>query len=118
MLDYLIVVCSIVSFLFVLFNSDALPEYLRLFKLNKLFPIIDQYFAQLKNSSLFYSSFPEFISSKYWDYFVIRLLMCQICAGFWLSLILSYIFLKWWLFPVVYMGTMFLYFVLNSLSKK
>lgn len=119
LLDLFVVICGLVMGLFIFFESDAIPDWFRLLRINKLCPFlqIDVYFKALKDSPMnSATNYIEFISSKYWDYWIVRALFCPVClTPVLLSIILSLVFLNWYLFPVVYIGYLFGFLSLKRL---
>lgn len=74
--------------LVVWFKTNAFVEYLSLFRLSRLFHIED-YKAVVAGG--YEGSYVEFLREYYHDYFIVRLVTCPICLGFWLSLPLAFI---------------------------
>ena len=77
-------VCSAISFL--LYKTDFVAEYGKLFGLSKLLRL-SEYFCHkiLAGGNIYYFDFLKF---KY-DCFLTRLVSCPLCLGFWMSLIIS-----------------------------
>lgn len=100
--------------LFSLYKTDAVVEYMKLFRVDKLFwvPLFEK--AEEKNPEL-----------DYWDYlrlehdcFFVRLITCPICVGFWVNVFCLFyytnpffFFMNWWL-------SYFLFFVLSWVMTK
>lgn len=123
MINYLLYIlffsCIISTVLVILFMSDALAEYLRLFRINKLFKFlwVDSYFSQLKSSPMTVNNYWTFIGEKYYDYFVIRLITCPLCLSMYLAIILGLIFLNYKSIPIIYIGALIQYFTIRFFSK-
>jgi len=74
----------LISYLLVVwFKTNAFVEYLTLFKLSRFFCIFD-YNEIVKNG--YTESYTSFLREYYHDYFIVRLVTCPICFGFWLAL--------------------------------
>lgn len=65
------------------FKTNAFVEYLTLFKLGRFFYIFD-YNEIVQNG--YGGTYTEFLREYYHDYFVVRLVTCPVCFGFWLGL--------------------------------
>lgn len=121
MLEILSVICGIVGIGVLWFKTDFLVEYIILFRLNKIFPSIlndiNGYTKQMTTSPLSIHSFPEYLSSKH-DNFVVKLFSCFTCLSFWLSILGSTILANLYLFPIIYIGSLFGFFTLSRLMEK
>ena len=102
------------AILFFLYQTDVLVEYVRLFKLNKLF-VLDKYDAHV-------DKFPD---SSYWDFllfeyngFSTKLLSCPVCLNFWLNLGLYFTYRDPVTFVINIWMTLFLYFILCVMYNK
>jgi hypothetical protein len=83
MLDILVLSVACSYFLLVWLNTDALFEYLDLFKLTigKKF----KEYKQLKHSG-YSENYSSFLREYYSDKFIVRLVTCPVCVSFWLGL--------------------------------
>jgi hypothetical protein len=74
--------------LLVWFRTNAIVEYINLFKLDKL-PKIKEYNELHSNG--YEGNFSDFLYEYYKDMFLVRLVTCPICLSFWLGLF-TYLF--------------------------
>lgn len=109
----LLAISYIVSCLVVWFDTEALVEYAKLFRLEGLFDSKDYEDGRLKGK---WSDYPEFlrISSPS---FLTRLISCPICAGFWLSIFLGVIAGKWHFFAFYFVSSLILYLLIKKLFQ-
>jgi hypothetical protein len=95
--------------LLVWFRTNAFAEYVTLFRLTRFFHVGD-YNEVSKNG--YPEGYVHFLKEYYHDNFIVRLVTCPVCFGFWLGLIIFFGF------PVnilvVPLG-LFFYGVLNKL---
>ena len=103
-----------VSLLFFMYHTDAFVEYVKLFRLNKLFEI-DNYEGYLDTYS----------GGNYWDFLVFqkrtflrKLLSCPYCLSFWLNVAATYFHKEIVYFIFNLWFTLLLYLVLKVLLKK
>ncbi len=115
-IESLLIASSFVTFcLIIFFNSDAMPEYLRLFRLNKVFPFlkIDEYFSY--NGPLNSNSYFEFLNGmKGYNNFLVKLISCPLCLSVYLSLIMAFFIGHWYYFPLIYLISLFTYFIFKK----
>ncbi len=71
---------------YILYKTEALVEYAKLFKLNSLFRLNEYFCFKLSNDSSV--NYFDFLKSKS-NNFITRLMSCPYCFGFWLCLALS-----------------------------
>jgi len=103
------------SVLFFLYDTDALVEYAKLFRLHKPFEI-DKYEKYLDTAG----------GGSYWEYltwekpsFLRKLVSCPFCVSFWLNLGMLYFYRpNLPMFIVNIWLTLFLYLTLKFLLKK
>lgn len=83
-------------FLIVWFDTDAVYEYLSLFRLNNICSLFRN-FCKIKDqeSSL---NLNEYLLQYYYNSFVVRLITCEVCLSTWLGYIFSFIFTSIWYF--------------------
>lgn len=72
---------------YVLFNTEALAEYGKLFKLNRLLKLEEYFCFKLSNGSSV--NYFDFLKSRN-NSFITRLLACPYCFGFWSCLAVSF----------------------------
>jgi len=97
-----------------MYHTDAFVEYVKLFRLNKVFEI-EKYEKYLDT----------FSGGDYWDYlvyekktFLRKLLSCPFCVSFWMNIV-CFAFLKEGVIFIVSLWlTLFLYLVLKYLLKR
>jgi len=94
--------------LFFNYNTDVFVQYVRLFRLNRLFGV-DKYDEHV-------DKFPD---NSYWDFllfernsFLTRLISCPVCTSFWLNLGLFYFYRDLVVLVLNIWMTLFLYFIL------
>lgn len=108
--DNFLIPFAVCLVLFFYLNTNAVVEYCKLFGLRKLF-LIDEF---EKSGELDYSWFLAKVKGN----FLFRLLACPTCFGFWLNVCLALAFDSGWrLFAVHLWLSLFLYFLLNKISK-
>lgn len=81
--DSFIYASAIVSLSYLAFQTEAIPEYLKLFKLDKLTKLNEYYCYKIANNGQ--GNYLEFLKQKK-DCFLTRLISCPYCLGFWLCL--------------------------------
>ena len=74
-------------FLVVWFKTNAFAEYITLFRLSR-FCFVDSYNELVKNG--YENGYTQFLKEYYHDYFIVRLMTCPICFGFWIALPFSF----------------------------
>ena len=100
--------------LFYMYETDVFVEYVKLFRLNKLFKI-KEYEDHQEHSPL----------DSYWDWviwdkktFLRKLLSCPYCFGFWLNVGVAYIHKDLGLFVINLWSSLFLFLLLKFISKR
>ena len=106
--------CLAALILLIWFETDALLEYVKIFRLNKLFKI-NEYEKCLNENLEDDVSYPDFLASEYNNFFT-RLISCPICLGFWVTLCVAF-YLNIELFPVINILSMLLYFLTKKVMK-
>lgn len=107
---FLEVTALIVTIMIIWFNSGAFPAYCKLFGFYKLLLGYDKnsdgltfpQYLYIKSRSVFKCSICKFI---------IELITCPLCLGFWLSVLGACLFLHYTLIPVVYLTVLISYFL-------
>jgi hypothetical protein len=107
-------VCLIVAILVVWFQSNAFVEYCKLFGLKKILlgyeddtnNLTFPYFLLIKKNILFQCSICKFL---------IMLITCPICLGFWLSIVGACLTFSILYTPVYYITSLFVYFLLTRI---
>lgn len=84
--DNFIHASAVVSLSYLGFQTEALPEYLKLLKLDKIAKLNEYYCYKITNNGQ--GNYLDFIKQKK-DCFITRLISCPYCLGFWLCLGLS-----------------------------
>ncbi len=117
-LPLLLSVFGIVLILIIFYKTDGIPVYFRLFRINKLFKSleVDGYFSQLENSPMKAESYLEYLSNKH-ENFLTHGLACVFCFTTWLSILFTAIIGLWLFFPVIYVCSLLLYFLLSVLIR-
>lgn len=70
--------------LLVWFRTNAFVEYVNLFRLDRFF-YVSQYNALVEDG--YPSGYLDFLKEYFYDQFIVRLAVCPICFGFWVSVI-------------------------------
>jgi hypothetical protein len=86
-MELITVACSLAIVLLLWFNTQAFETYFALLKTKKLRAFNE--YLKAKKSDTFYLNFVEFLLAKYSYNFFVKLITCQICSVFWLSLIVT-----------------------------
>jgi hypothetical protein len=73
---------------YVVFNTEALPEYGKLFKLNRLLKLEEYFCFKLSRESSV--NYFDFLKSRN-NNFITRLLSCPYCFGFWSCLAVGHV---------------------------
>jgi hypothetical protein len=103
------ILCSYI--LFVWFNTNAFVEYINLFNLSRFFKI-SQYNEVVKVG--YPDNYLSFLREYFYDAFLVRLVTCPVCLGFWLSIAVAALTdSSILLLPL----TLIFYILLNRLSK-
>jgi hypothetical protein len=76
---------SIAAILFVWFKTGVFVEYVRALNLDKLFQV-DKY---LESNKTKHKSFHTWLGMTHGNKFLVRLILCPFCIGFWLSVLAS-----------------------------
>ncbi len=118
MIKFFIICAWIVFVLTVLFRTEALPTYLRAFRINKLFKFleVDNYFSQLENSPLKADHYLSYVNDKH-DNFFTQLIECPFCLTFWLSIIGAIVLGQWFTFAPIYIVSLMGHFLIGCLFK-
>ena len=101
-------------FLFFMYDTEAFVEYVKLFRLNKLFKIKE------------YEEYVDTYSSgSYWEYlayekrtFLRKLLSCPFCLRFWMNMLGLFFYRDSVIFIINLWLTLFLYLILKTLLKR
>jgi len=72
---------AVVSLLYLAFQTEALPEYLKLLRLDKIARLNEYYCYKIANGGQ--GNYLDFLKQKK-DCFFTRLISCPYCLGFWL----------------------------------
>ena len=111
-------ITAIIIFFYILYDTDAIPEYSKLFRLKFL-----KYEEFFKEKSINFSSilnYPQFLLKK-WPNFGTKLFECYICLTIWFSFLFSVIFNEWKFMPLqilsVWIGYPLLTFILKKLNN-
>lgn len=108
MIDILNTVFIGVAFLVVWFHTEAFIEYCHLFGIKRLFKIDEFERSQENDFSLEYlpwikQTYPNFLT---------KLVTCPWCIGFWFTVLSSWIFSTFYIFPVIYVITVVIYLLI------
>jgi hypothetical protein len=97
--------------LLIWFRTEAFVEYSKLFKRNDISDYKKYESLKKMDERLTYLSF----LSSFHDCFMIRLLLCPICLSFWIAFFTSLITANLLSFPIIMVGGLFGYLILNKL---
>ncbi len=109
MIDICILSCIVSIILLTWFRTSAFVEYCKLFSLTWVYK--DYELRKKEDARLTYL----LTLRQYKNCFVIRLITCPICLSVWISIILSLVFSNIIFFPLIMIGGLFIYGILNKL---
>lgn len=121
-MNILFIILLSTTILILWFKTWVFIEYVQLLKLNKLFKFlkVDEVKDKLRSTDsgeiVFFESYPKFLQETYPENFIIKILSCEFCFNFWISVIFC-IFSSLFYFPFIYIGGLFVYFLLNMINK-
>lgn len=111
-------IVAMIIFFYVIFETDAIPEYAKLFKLK--FLKYEDFFKEKNSNFAAILNYPAFLLKK-WPNFGTKLLECYICLTIWFSLLFSVIFNEWKTLPFqiisIWVGYPLLTFILKKLNS-
>jgi hypothetical protein len=102
---------TLAVFLLIWFRTEAFVEYCRLFKLKCICYYEDYDNKKKEDARLTYLNY----LLKYHNNFFTRLYTCPICVSVWVSLLFSIIVLQLYLCPVIIIGGLLLYALIDNL---
>jgi len=108
MIDILNTISIGVAFLIVWFHTEAFVEYCNILRIKRFFKIDEFEKAQENDFSLEYL---PWIKQTYPNFFT-KLINCPWCIGFWFTVISSWIFSTFYIFPVIYVCTIVIYLLI------
>ena len=108
--DIFLYSCAVATVLIMWFDTHALYEYIKLFRLQKIFGLAE-YEERLSKFGMYLH---EYLISKD-DNFLFRLLSCPICLSVWINLILSVICHQ---SVLIFFGAQYVSLILYFLFKK
>lgn len=114
-LNFLITVSFIVTWLILNLQTDALPIYARLLHFPKFFKY-NEYLGLIHKTN-----YPEFLMGQVKNKlskFLLEMLSCPYCQGIWLSIIGSLVLNNLLLTALIYVSSLLLYFIIVFLSVK
>jgi hypothetical protein len=104
----------IANILFFMYETDFFVQYIKLFKLSKVFGV-NKYEEHLQSMS----------DDSYWEWlafekqtFLSKLISCPFCFGFWVNVGVFFLYKDWGIFVLVLWFSLFLYLLLKILSRK
>jgi hypothetical protein len=110
-MDFIIQIFWINFILFLWFETDGFIEYLKLFRLNKIFKIDD--FLEYKEEKNPRINYHSYIRQKHNNFFT-KLITCIPCFNFWIVLLITFIFNSICFYPIVYVLSYSLYKLLKK----
>lgn len=102
--------------LLIWFKTDAFVSYLKLLGIKKLFYDYDNKVTYFNFSDYLEGELQRITNNTY-QRFLLKLLTCPKCFSFWLCFIVFLLGEMLILFPLGYITTLFIYYVICSLSK-
>lgn len=96
--------------LLIWFHTDAVEQYVRLFRLSRLFRINEFENDKLNDLTLEY---PLWLVQKHPGFFT-KMVSCPWCIGFWISFVTCVIYGTIYLFPTLYLASISIYFFVNN----
>jgi hypothetical protein len=104
MLRFLDIICFNISILLIWFKTDAFVEYCKLLKIK----------IPLNTTN---TTYPQFLYLTYKNEktlrsFVIKLITCPVCLGFWLSVLTGILFADIFSIPILFIATITYYLLL------
>ena len=100
--------------LFILFETDALVQYIKFFKLEKAAPSFEEYNQIIESGG--YVKYLEYLR-KIDDRFLIQLGSCFICLSVWISLFFTLVSWNILNYPVINFGGLIGFLILKLLNK-
>lgn len=104
----------VANILFFVYETDFFVQYVKLFRLNKIFKV-NEYEEHLQ-------SMPD---NSYWEWLVFekqtflrKLMSCPLCFGFWVNVGVYFLYEELGLFVIVLWFSFFLYLLLKLLLRK
>ena len=111
-------ITAVIVFFYVIFETDAIPEYAKLFKLK--FLKYEEFFKEKGSNFATILNYPGFLLKK-WPNFGTKLFECYICLTIWACLFFSVITNEWKGLPFniigVWIGYPLLTFILRKLNS-
>lgn len=105
----------VANILFFMYETDFFVQYVKLFRLNKVFGV-DNYERHLETVSA---------DDTYWEWlafekqtFLRKLLSCPFCFGFWINVGIYFLYKDLGLFIINLWSSFFLFLVLKILARK
>lgn len=98
------------TFIFIIYKTNVIYEYLKYLRLN----IIKDYEKYLVSND--YLNFIEYLGFK--NSFIFKLINCPLCFNFWLSFINSLVLNNILSIGVIYISTLFIFFINSYLYGK
>lgn len=110
----LYILCSLVAMILLIwFRTESFIEYCRLFNLNWISFYKDYDAKKKEDAKLTYLGYLR----QYHDSFFARLITCPICASIWISILLAILTLKMSIIPVVVIGGLLLFSIIDRLLE-
>jgi len=113
-MEYLNIILFISIFLFLLFETDFIIQYFKLFKITEYIPYYNEYNNIILNDG--YIHYFSYLHNRS-DNFFIKLITCPICIGFWIAILVSISSFGLFYFPIFYFGGLSSYWILKILAK-
>jgi hypothetical protein len=110
-MEFILLVFWINFILFIWFETDAIVEYSKLFRLQKFFKVdkFENYKKEF-NPSINYHSY---IRQKH-ETFITKLITCVPCFNFWIVILICLVFNKFIFFPVLFLSS----YLIHKILKK
>lgn len=121
-MNSIISVLWVVMTLFILFQTSAVYEYLKVLRIPNFFSRIPEYERhreELEKSTIttpFIPSYGNYMRSNF-NCFLVRWASCPYCIGLALSVASAFIFSKWEEIPIIYLGGILGYWLFSIATK-
>lgn len=116
MINFLISLSFVVFVLIVWFKTDAFIEYCKLLGLEKILLGYDSTDQQLTFPQYLYVKRLILTNNKI-IHFIIKLITCPLCIGFWLSFLFGGLLLPFLFIPLLYICSLFVYLIFTKLLE-
>ncbi len=114
--DFLLALSINLTILIVWFHTNVFVDYANVFGLGNFFKNF--------NKATYYSLYTQYlkenkkiIAKNPCCLFYLKLITCPICLNFWLSILVASFLIELYYFPVLYIASLFAYFIFNKIVQ-